>query len=107
MIWVAVFIVGFGSYLLRALPLIVGTKLQLPQHVQNALRHADIGGMTVLLVFSLIGFRTTGGTTMVLFATAAVAAAAVVARRGASMAVVMLAGASVYGVIWLGAWVLS
>jgi branched-subunit amino acid transport protein len=101
MIWVAVLIVGLGSYAFRAIPLILGAKLRLPQHTQDVLRHAGIGGMTALLVSSLVGLGRAGGTTVSLSAIAAVALAAVIARRGASMALAVLAGGAFYGAIGL------
>ena len=97
MMWIAVLIAGLGSYALRAVPLILGPRLRVPQRTQDVLRHAGIGGITALLVTSVAAIGTAGGATNALPPVAAVAVATVIARRGGSMALVMLIGAAVFG----------
>ena len=99
MTWIAVIVVGVGSFAFRAIPLILGPRLRLSRRTQDVLRHTGMGGITALLVISLLGIGTAGGTTTALSAVAAVAVATVVARRGRSMALVMLAGGAGYGVV--------
>lgn len=97
MMWIAVLIAGLGSYALRAIPLILGPRLRVPQRTQDVLRHAGIGGITALLVTSVAAIGPAGGASNALPPVVAVAVATVIARRGGSMALVMLIGAAVFG----------
>ena len=96
MMWIAVLIAGLGSYGLRALPLILGPRIRIPQRTQDVLRFAGIGGLTALLVTSVAGIGAAGGAISALPPVAAVAVATVIARRGRSMAQVTLIGAAVF-----------
>ena len=58
MMWIAVLIAGLGSYALRAVPLILGARLRVPQRTQDVLRHAGMGGITALLVTSIAAIGT-------------------------------------------------
>ena len=100
--WIAVLVVGLGSYALRVSPLLLGARLQLRQRTHDILRHAGMGGIAALLVTSVIGFGTSGGIVAVASAVGAVAIAGVVAVRGGSMTLVVLAGGAVYAAAGLG-----
>jgi len=105
--WIAVLLVGLGSYAFRVAPLLLGTRLQWRKPTQDILRHAGMGGIAALLVSSVVGFGSTGGPGAAASAVVAVAAAAVVALRGRSMTLVVLAGGAVYAVLWMGLAVLG
>jgi branched-subunit amino acid transport protein len=105
--WIAVLLVGLGSYAFRVAPLLLGTRLRLRKPTQDILRHAGMGGIAALLVSSVVGFGSTGGPGAAASAVVAVAAAAVVALRGRSMTLVVLAGGAVYAVLWMGLAVLG
>jgi branched-subunit amino acid transport protein len=96
MMWIAVLIVGLGSFALRAVPLILGPRLRVAQRTQDVLQHAGIGGITALLVTSVAHIGPAGGATNALPPVAAVAVATVIARRGGSMVLVLLIGAAVF-----------
>jgi branched-subunit amino acid transport protein len=100
--WIAVLVVGLGSYSFRVAPLLIGARLRLGARTQDVLRHAGMGGIAALLVTSVVGFGTSGGIVAVASAVGAVAVAAAVALRGRSMTLVVLAGGAVYAVIGLG-----
>ncbi len=99
MIWIAVLAVGLGSYAFRLTPLLLGARLTLRQRHQEILRHAGMGGMAALLVTSVVGFGTSEGLTAIASAGAATAVAGVLAWRGRSLALVVLCGGAVYGVL--------
>ena len=50
MMWTAVLLAGLASYLLRVLPLLLLGRVELPGRVTEALQHAAMGAMVVMLV---------------------------------------------------------
>lgn len=100
--WIAVLVAGFGSYAFRVAPMLLGNRLRLGERTQNMLRHAGMGGMTALLVTSILGFGSQGGPGAIAAVLVAVGVAALVAWGGRSITLVVLAGSACYAVIWLG-----
>lgn len=111
MMWTAVLLAGLASYLLRVLPLLLLGRVELPGRVTEALQHAAMGAMVVMLVTGAVhaaGFgagSATGaaavGTTAsqvgrTLGVVAGVALGLALGRRGRSMPVVVLAALSVF-----------
>ena len=112
MMWTAVLLAGLASYLLRVLPLLLLGRVELPGRVTEALQHAAMGAMVVMLVTGAVhaaGFgagSATGaaaavGTTVsqvgrTLGVVAGVALGLALGRRGRSMPVVVLAALSVF-----------
>lgn len=96
MIWIAVLVVGLGSFVFRTAPLLFDAGFRLPERTQQILRHAGMGGIAALLVSNIIGIGSGNGCCTTASAAAAVTAGAIVARRGRSMTPVVLTGGAVY-----------
>ena len=108
MMWTAVLLAGLASYLLRVLPLLLLGRVELPGRVTEALQHAAMGAMVVMLVTGAVhaaGFGAGAaigvGTTVsqagrTLGVIAGVALGLLLGRRGRSMPVVVLAALSVF-----------
>ena len=104
MIWTAVLVVGLGSFVFRAAPLLFGAAFRLPERTQQILRHAGMGGIAALLVSNIIGIGSGNGFCTTASAVAAVTVGAIVAWRGRSMTLVVLTGGAVYiGLALIGA----
>jgi branched-subunit amino acid transport protein len=97
--WLAVVLVGLGSYAFRVFPLLLGEHLRFLERADATLRHAAVGAMTALLVLSVKGFATDpfGPDTVAL--AMALAASWMVALVGRSMTVVVLCGGVTYGMV--------
>lgn len=97
--WLAIVGVGLGSYLLRAIPLVVLPRVSVPPAFDRVVRHAGLAAITALLVASISG-RTSGelGPTVI-----AVVIASVLAIRGVSMVIVVSVGGLVYAAVLLAA----
>ena len=90
MTWLAIVLVGAGSYLLRLLPLVVLPRLTLRPGLERAVRHAGVAAIAALLVSSLQTDAAAGSVGPILVA---VAVALALALRGAAMLrVVALSG---------------
>lgn len=112
MMWAAILLAGLASYLLRVLPLLLLGRVELPERVAEALQHAAMGAMAVILVTgaahaagfgagAAMGVAAAVGSTVsqvghTLGVVAGVALGLVLARRGRSMPVVVLAALSVF-----------
>ncbi len=92
--WIAVLLAGFGSYALRLAPLVWGQRLAMSERTQQLLRHAGMGGIAALVVFSVTGTARAGDLAALLVTVAAIAVAAVLTFRGRSMTVALIAGAA-------------
>ncbi|ACV78966.1 AzlD domain-containing protein [Nakamurella multipartita] len=90
--WIAIALVGIGSYALRVTPLLIAGRMRLGERTQLILRYAGIGGMAALLVSALTPPATAGGGHRVP-QLVAVVTCAVVAVRGRSMTRSLVAGA--------------
>ena len=95
--WVAVLVVGLGSYLFRVTPLLLGDRLRIAPRAQGVLRHAGVGGVAALVVFGIRDAGIAGPSGSVLPALCAVVVAGMVAYRGRSMGFVLVVGGCVYG----------
>ncbi len=102
-VWIAVLLVGSGSYAFRLAPLVLGERLRLGERTQQLLRHAGMGGITALLLAGVTAHGSSdsagqaGGYVATMVPTAAaVLVAAVVAFGGRSMITVLLAGGSCF-----------
>jgi branched-subunit amino acid transport protein len=110
MMWAAILLAGLASYLLRVLPLLLLGRVELPERVTEALQHAAMGAMAVILVTGAAhaagvgagGATGAGAAAAVsqvgrtLGVVAGVAVGLVLGRRGRSMPVVVLAALSVF-----------
>lgn len=94
--WLAVLLVGLGSYVLRAVPLLLGERVQLPADVDAALHHAAVGAMTALLVLGVMHTVDRPFSTDGLAAALALAVAGAVGLRGHAMPLVVLSGGATY-----------
>jgi branched-subunit amino acid transport protein len=52
--WLAILLVGLGSYVLRVVPMLLGERVRLPDELDAALRHAAVGAMTGLMVLGAL-----------------------------------------------------
>jgi len=95
--WAVILAVGLGSYVLRAMPLLLGPRWPRSQRFDNIVAHAGTAALAALIVG---GLRRSATSTDELVATgAAVAAALTIAVRGGSMARVLLAGGAAFAVM--------
>ncbi len=95
MTWIAVVLAGAGSYALRLTPLIWAERLALGDRTQQLLRHAGMGGVAALVVYSVSGSARSGDLLALLPTIVAIALAAVLTFRGRSMTVALIAGGAV------------
>ena len=95
--WLAIVLVGLGSYALRVFPLLLGEHLRLPQRVEAMLRDAAVAAMTALMVLGVksVGSEPFGPGALALGL--AIATSGTVALVGRSMPLVVLSGAVTYG----------
>lgn len=109
-LWIAVIAVSIGSYAIRVLPFLVGTRVHLSERAQDGLRHAGMGAITALLVLAIAPLARPGSGLPVLALAAALITSGLCAVLGRSMVITVLAGGAAYGVMiavagtgWLGA----
>ena len=100
--WLAVVLVGLGSYAFRVLPLLLGEHLRLLERADATLRHASVGAMTALMVLSVKSFATGSFGPDTIALAMALATSWMVALVGRPMPVVVLSGGVTYGLV-LGA----
>lgn len=95
--WLAVVLVGLGSYAFRVIPLLLGEQMRLLERAEATLRHAAVGAMTALMVLGVMRFATEpfGPDTCALVL--ALATSGTVALVGRSMPAVVLCGGVAYG----------
>jgi branched-subunit amino acid transport protein len=95
--WLAVVLVGLGSYAFRVVPLLLGEHVRLLERADATLRHAAVGAMTALMVLGVRRFASDpfGPDTIALGM--ALATSGMVALAGRSMPVVVLCGGVSYG----------
>ena len=98
-VWIAVLGVGVGSYLLRAVPLMVLARVALGARVEERIGRAGVAAIAAMIAISTRSAARGDAT----FATlAAVVLGAGLALRGASMLRIMVLGGSVYAAIRFG-----
>ena len=94
--WLAVVLVGLGSYAFRVLPMLVGERLRLSDRADATLRHAAVGSMTALLVLGVKQVTAEPTSPDAIAAAVAVACSAAAALRGRRMPLVVLCGGLAY-----------
>jgi branched-subunit amino acid transport protein len=95
--WIAVVLVGAGSYLFRYAPVAALHRVELPPFVERALSYAGISAMTAMLVGAVVQHGRGHSIVANVGAVLAVLAATVVAMRSRSYALVVAAGLGAYG----------
>jgi branched-subunit amino acid transport protein len=95
--WIAVVLVGLGSYALRYAPIVALDRVRLPAVVERALSHAGAAAMTALIASALMQHLRSHQTVVDVGALVAVAVAALVATTKRSFGVVVATGLVVYG----------
>jgi branched-subunit amino acid transport protein len=96
--WLAIIAVGVGSYVLRALPLVVLPRVTVPDWFDRAMRDAGLAAITALLVTSVNGRAATGDLVPTL---AAVGVGIALALRGKAMLHVVWVGGAAYASVLL------
>jgi branched-subunit amino acid transport protein len=103
MTWLAMLLVGAGSYVFRVVPLLVLPRLQVPARVDAALRDGGTAAVTALIVSALTH---RGGGVELTPSLLAVGAALALALRGCSLLRIVAGGLGVYAVaVAVTAWV--
>lgn len=94
--WLAMLLVGMGSFAFRAVPLLVLPRFTVPPRVEAALRDGGTAAVTALIVSAVLHRGTTGnlGATVL-----AVGVALALAVRGTSMLRLVGAGLGVYAMV--------
>ena len=99
--WLAVGLVGAGSYAFRVVPLLLADRWTPGPRVARGLRHSGIAALAAIAASSLHSPSLTGSPGATAAALSALAVGAELARRGSSMAMVVGAGAATHAAIWL------
>lgn len=95
--WLAIGLVGLGSYAIRVAPLLLGERLRVPDRGDAVLRHAAVGAMTALLVLGVQRVTTDPLSGDALAMAAALAIAGTVAVLGRPLPLVVGFGGLAYG----------
>ncbi len=95
--WLAILLVGLGSYLLRVVPLLLGERIRLSEELDATLRHAAVGAMTALLVLGAMQTAAEPFSTETIAVGLALAVSLGVGFSGRSMLLVVLSGGVTYG----------
>jgi branched-subunit amino acid transport protein len=103
--WLVILAVGAGSYVFRALPVMVDARWLRSPRFERTIGYAGTAALAALIAGGFRGSATSPATTA---AVAAAAAAAVfVSVRTRSMYRIMLTGAAAYAAVLAAAWVLA
>lgn len=94
--WSAMLVAGAVTFLIRVLPLMLGTRVTIPPRMEEALGFAALGAMTALLVGGLVGVGQTRGSVDLGAGVVAVLVAAGMALKGRHLVTVMVAGMSAF-----------
>jgi branched-subunit amino acid transport protein len=102
--WIAIVLAGLGSYALRLAPFIRGERRAMSERTQQVLRHAGMGGIAALVVYSVTGSARSGDLLALIPTVTAITLAAVLTYRGRSMTVALIAGGAIQlaGALLLG-----
>jgi branched-subunit amino acid transport protein len=95
--WLAIVLVGLGSYAFRVVPLLLGERMRLSERADAALRHAAVGAMTALMVLGVERVTADPLSRDAIPVGAALAISGMVALLGRSMPLVVLCGGATYG----------
>ena len=96
-LWLAVVLVGLGSYAFRVVPMLLGEHMRLLERADTTLRHAAVGAMTALMVLGVRRFATDPFGPDSIALGLALATSGTVALVGRSMPVVVMCGGVTYG----------
>lgn len=94
--WSAMLVAGAVTYLIRVLPLMLGTRIPISPTLEEALGFAALGAMTALLVGGLGDVGQTRGPVDLAAGVVAVLVAAGLALKGRHLVTVVVAGMSVF-----------
>jgi branched-subunit amino acid transport protein len=95
--WLAIVLVGLGSYAFRVVPLLLGERMRLSERTDATLRHAAVGAMTALMVLGVERVAAEPFRTDTIPVGMALVISATVALVGRSMPLVVLCGGVTYG----------
>jgi branched-subunit amino acid transport protein len=98
MTFLAIALVGLGSYAFRCVPLLTLPRRSVSPAVERSLRHAGTAAIAALVAGSLVGAP---GGADVEASRVAVAAAIVVAVRGATLLRVVVVGVGIYAALFV------
>jgi branched-subunit amino acid transport protein len=103
--WLAIVLVGLGSYVFRVVPMLLGERMRLSERVDETLRHAAVGAMTALMVLGVERAAPEPFSAHSVPVGLALAISGTVAILGRSMPLVVLCGGMTYGgalgVLWV------
>jgi branched-subunit amino acid transport protein len=94
--WLAIVLVGLGSYAFRLAPLLLGERLTLSARADATLRHAAVGAMTALLVLGVKQVSTDPISPGSVALGLALATSGTLALAGRTMPVVVVCGGVTY-----------
>ena len=94
--WLAIVLVGLGSYAFRLIPLLLGERLRLSKRADATLRHTAVGAMTALMVLGVKRITSDPFSLDTVPIALALATSGAVALLGRSMAIVVLFGGLTY-----------
>ena len=94
--WLAILLVGLGTYTFRVVPLLLTEWVRLSDRADAVLRHASAGAMTALLVTGVRGLGDGSGGHSLVAGVLAVGVASGLALLGRSLPLVVLSGAVTY-----------
>jgi branched-subunit amino acid transport protein len=95
--WVAIVLVGLGSFGFRVVPMLLGDRMRLSEGVDATLRHAAVAAMTALMVLGVKRVADPFSLDAIPVGMA-LATSGALALLGRSMPVVVLCGGVAYGV---------
>jgi branched-subunit amino acid transport protein len=96
--WLAIVLVGLGSYAIRLVPLLLGERMRLSERADRTLRHTAVAAMTALMVLAVKKISADPLSPDTIPVGVALAISGAVALLGRSMAIVVLCGGVSYGV---------
>ena len=94
--WIALLVVGAGSYAFRLVPLMAGSRAAVVDRAQRALSYAGTAALSALVVTSISHQDDHGSAPGPLVAALAVLTGAAVVGRGGSMGKAIAAGMAVF-----------
>jgi branched-subunit amino acid transport protein len=103
--WLVIAAVGAGSYVTRALPVLLGARWTNTPRVERTIACAGTAALAALIASGFRRAATTPADSAAVVLAAAVAL--YIALRGGSMARILLLGGLAYGVALVSAWLLA
>ncbi len=99
--WLAIVLVGLGSYAFRVVPMLLGERMQLSEGADTTLRHAAVGALAALMVLGVKRVAADPFSPDTIPVGLALAMSGTVALLGRSMPLVVLCGGVTYGLALL------